>query len=64
MHPIQVRLTKTLIKMLDELVDKGTYPNRSEAIRDAVRKLVNMTNSGNNNYVDMNSNSFNNSRRY
>ena len=64
MHPIQVRLTKTLIKMLDELVDKGTYPNRSEAIRDAVRKLVNLTNSGNNNYVDMNSNSFNKSRRF
>jgi Arc/MetJ-type ribon-helix-helix transcriptional regulator len=38
-HPIQVRLTRELIEKVDELIDKGMYPNRSEAIRDAVRRL-------------------------
>jgi len=38
-HPIQVRLTRELIEKVDELIDKGLYPNRSEAIRDAVRRL-------------------------
>jgi len=35
----QVRLTRELIEKVDELIDKGMYPNRSEAIRDAVRRL-------------------------
>ena len=39
MHPIQIRLTKELIEKIDKLIEKGLYPNRSEAIRDAVRKL-------------------------
>jgi len=38
-HPIQVRLTKELIEKVDVLIEKGIYPNRSEAIRDAVRRL-------------------------
>jgi len=38
-HPIQVRLTRELIEKVDKLIDKGMYPNRSEAIRDAVRRL-------------------------
>jgi len=38
-HPIQIRLTKELIEKIDKLIEKGLYPNRSEAIRDAVRKL-------------------------
>ena len=39
MHPIQVRLTRELIEKIDNLVEKGIYPNRSEAVRDAVRRL-------------------------
>ena len=40
MIPVQVRVTKKLIKMLDELIEKGAYSNRSEAIRDAIRKNI------------------------
>lgn len=39
MHPIQIRLTKELIEKIDKFIEQGLYPNRSEAIRDAVRKL-------------------------
>ncbi|NIM47400.1 MAG: ribbon-helix-helix protein, CopG family [Candidatus Aenigmarchaeota archaeon] len=39
MHPVQIRLTRELIEKIDRLIEKGLYPNRSEAIRDAVRKL-------------------------
>jgi Arc/MetJ-type ribon-helix-helix transcriptional regulator len=39
MHPIQIRLTRELINKVDKLVETGLYPNRSEAIRDAVRRL-------------------------
>ena len=39
MHPIQIRLTKELIEKIDSLIEKGIYPNRSEAVRDAVRRL-------------------------
>ncbi len=39
MHPIQIRLTRELIEKVDGLVQTGLYPNRSEAIRDAVRRL-------------------------
>jgi len=39
MHPIQIRLTRELIEKLDVLIEKGFYPNRSEAVRDAVRRL-------------------------
>ncbi len=40
MIPIQVRVTKKLMERLDELIDCGAYSNRSEAIRDAIRKHV------------------------
>jgi len=40
MYPVQVRLTKEFINKLDSLVEKGIYPTRSEAIRDAVRRLI------------------------
>lgn len=40
MVPVQVRLTKKLIERIDVLVTKGIYSNRSEAIRDAARRLV------------------------
>jgi len=40
MQTMQIRLTSKQIKRIDTLVKKGVYPNRSEAVRDAVRKLV------------------------
>ena len=40
METLQVRLTGDLIKMVDRLVERGIYNSRSEAVRDAVRKLV------------------------
>ncbi|MEM2104054.1 MAG: ribbon-helix-helix domain-containing protein [Candidatus Bathyarchaeia archaeon] len=40
METLQVRLTEDLIKMVDRLVERGIYSSRSEAVRDAVRKLV------------------------
>lgn len=40
METVQIRLTERQIKNIDVLVRKGVYPNRSEAVRDAVRKLV------------------------
>jgi len=40
METVQIRLTEKQIRNIDVLVKKGIYPNRSEAVRDAVRKLV------------------------
>ena len=40
MVPVQVRLTKKLIENVDDLVSKGVYSNRSEVIRDAIRRHV------------------------
>lgn len=40
MATVQIRLTEKQIHAIDTLVKKGVYPNRSEAIRDSVRKLV------------------------
>jgi len=39
MHPVQIRLTRELIEKIDKLIENGMYPNRSEAVRDAVRRL-------------------------
>ena len=41
MMTVQIRLTEKQLKSIDQLVKKGIYPNRSEAVRDAVRTLVN-----------------------
>ena len=41
METVQIRLTEKQIRNIDVLVKRGVYPNRSEAVRDAVRKLVN-----------------------
>ena len=41
MMTVQIRLTERQLKSIDQLVRKGVYPNRSEAVRDAVRTLVN-----------------------
>lgn len=40
METLQIRLTPKQIRKIDVLVRKGIYPSRSEAIRDAVRKLI------------------------
>ena len=40
MMPVQVRMTKKLLEMIDELIDGGLYSNRSEAIREATRRLI------------------------
>ena len=37
----QVRLPIGLIKEVDKLVDKGLYTNKSDVMRDALRKLIN-----------------------
>ena len=37
---ISVYLPEELIESLDELVERGFYPNRSEAIRIAIKDLV------------------------
>ncbi len=40
METVQIRLTEKQIRNIEGLVKKGVYPNRSEAVRDAVRRLV------------------------
>ena len=40
MESMQIRLTRKQIISIDILVRDGAYPNRSEAVRDAVRNLV------------------------
>lgn len=41
MVPVQVRLTKKILGMIDEMVERGMYSNRSEVIRDAIRRHIN-----------------------
>lgn len=41
MERVTLRMTKQQLQELDCLCDSGEYPNRSEAIRDAVRDLLN-----------------------
>ena len=40
MIPVQVRVTKKLMQLLDNLIENGAYSNRSEAIRDSIRKNI------------------------
>lgn len=40
MDTVTTKLTPRLTSELDALVDEGWYANRSEAVRDAVRELV------------------------
>lgn len=40
MKTVPAKLTQKLVVELDELVKEGWYSNRSEAVRDAVRELV------------------------
>ena len=39
METVQVRVNKELAEILDASVEKGIYMNKSEAVRDAIRKL-------------------------
>jgi len=40
MELISVHLPKAMLVALDDMVRRGIYPNRSEAIRDALAKLL------------------------
>ena len=40
MDTLQIRLTKNMLDRIDVLIKQGTYPNRSEAVRDSVRKML------------------------
>lgn len=40
MDTIQIRLSHGLVERVDGLVGTGFYSNRSDAIRDAVRRLI------------------------
>lgn len=40
MDTLQIRMNKELMKRIDILVKSGVYSNRSEVIRDAVRRFV------------------------
>ena len=40
METVQIRLTKNMLDKIDELITIGEYPNRSEAIRDSVRRML------------------------
>ena len=40
MDTLQIRMNKALLKRIDFLVKVGVYSNRSDVIRDAVRRFV------------------------
>ena len=40
METVQIRLTKNMLDKIDQLIEVGEYPNRSEAIRDGVRRML------------------------
>ena len=37
---VATKLTEKMIKMIDKLIEKGIYVNRSDALRDAARILI------------------------
>ena len=37
---MQIRLTREQLVILDMIIDTGKYSNRNEAIRDAVRQML------------------------
>jgi len=40
METMQIRLTRGLVEAIKKLVNRGIYPNSSECVRDAVRRLI------------------------
>ena len=41
MERVTLRIPKQQIEEVEQLVDSGEFPNRSEAIRSAVREMIN-----------------------
>ncbi|WP_255168472.1 ribbon-helix-helix domain-containing protein [Natrononativus amylolyticus] len=41
MERVTLRIPKQQIEEVEQLVETGEYPNRSEAIRSAVREMIN-----------------------
>jgi antitoxin ParD1/3/4 len=41
MERVTLRIPKQQIEEVEQLVDTGEFPNRSEAIRSAVREMIN-----------------------
>jgi antitoxin ParD1/3/4 len=39
MEPVRFRLPKTQLDKIDQMVEEGEFPNRSEAIRQAIREV-------------------------
>ena len=48
MERVTLRIPKQQIEEVEQLVDTGEFPNRSEAIRSAVREMLNEHDSGRN----------------
>ncbi|AGB37672.1 ribbon-helix-helix domain-containing protein [Natronococcus occultus] len=46
MERVTLRIPKQQIEEVERLVDSGEFPNRSEAIRSAVREMVNEQSDG------------------
>ena len=40
MDTLQIRMNPRLVKLIDTMVKSGIYSNRSDVIRDAVRRFV------------------------
>jgi Arc/MetJ-type ribon-helix-helix transcriptional regulator len=40
MERVTLRIPKQQIEEVEQMVEQGTYPNRSEAIRSAVREML------------------------
>ncbi len=60
MIPVQIRFTRRIIEHIDRLVESGIYSNRSEAIRDATRRLVTHMGSNGSSFPDNPNNNLNN----
>ena len=41
MERVTLRIPKQQIEEVEQLVDSGEFPNRSEAIRSAIREMIN-----------------------
>ena len=40
MPQVTIRIPEEQLERLDRMIDRGTFPNRSEAIREAVRNEI------------------------
>lgn len=40
METVPAKLTKRIVKEMEELIKQGWYANKSELIRDAIRELI------------------------